>query len=127
MAIQRETITVTGAAGGAGAATANASTARIVQGHIVAVYVAYTDSPPAGTTDVTIVEKTNSPAVSILTISNAATDGWFYPRAAAVNQSNTAITNSSERIAVNDYIKATIAQANDADGCVVTVVYDDGR
>lgn len=126
MTIRRETITVTGATGGAGVATANASTAGIVQGHVVAVYVAYTDTPPA-TTDVTIEEKTNSPAVSVLVISNAATDGWFYPRAAAVNQAAAAITNSAERIAVNDYIKATIAQANNADGCVVTIVYDDGR
>ena len=126
MAIQRVTISATGAAGGAGTATATATSTRVVNGHIVAVYVEYLDTPPA-TTDVTIEEATAVPAVPILTISNAAANGWFYPRAAAVNTANSAITNSFALIGVSDYIKATIAQANNADGVNVTVVYDDGR
>lgn len=126
MAIQKITISATGATGGAGTATATATSTRVVNGHIVAVYVEYLDSPPA-TTDVTIEEGTAVPAVPILTITNAATSGWFYPRAAAVNTGNTAITNSFALIAVSDYIKVTIAQANNADGINVTIVYDDGR
>lgn len=127
MAIQRATISATGATGGAGVATVTGTSTRVINGHIIAVYVEYLDSPPAGTTDVTIQEATNSPAVLVLTIANAATSGWFYPRAAAVNTANTAITDSGALIGVSDYIEATIAQANDADGVNVTVVYDDGR
>jgi hypothetical protein len=125
MTIRRTTITVTGAAGGAGVATANTTSSVIIAGEIMAVYLQYTDSPPAGTTDVTIAEATTSPAMSILTVTNAATDGWFFPMAQAVNQSNTAITGMGQEIAVNDYIKVTIAQANNSDGVVATIVWDD--
>ena len=126
MAIRRTTITVTGAAGGAGAATANATSSVIVTGVIRAVYLAYTDSPPAGTTDVTIAE-VRTPAMSILSIANAATDGWFFPMAQADFVSGADITNQGAEIAVDDYVKVTIAQANDADGVVATLVWDDRR
>lgn len=124
MAIRRTTITVTGAAGGAGVATANAISDDVVEGLIRAVHIAYTDSPPAGTTDITIAEANNSPAMPILTVSNAATDGWFYPNAQADNQAGADITNHGQPIAVADHIKATIAQANNGDGCVVTIVWE---
>lgn len=127
MAIQREVITVTGATGGAGVATASAVSTNILIGHIRAVYLEYTDSPPASTCDVTIVENTNSPAMSILTITDAATDGWFYPMAQADNQAGTDITNQGTPIPVMDYVKVTIAQVNNDDGVTVTIVWDDGR
>lgn len=124
MAIQRLKVTVTGAAGGAGVATASATTSRIIAGLIRAVHLAYTDSPPA-TTDVTIAEATNSPAMSVLTITNAAADGWVFPMAQADNQAGTDITGMGAPIAVSDYLTVTIAQANDADGVVATIVWDD--
>jgi hypothetical protein len=122
MAIRRTTVTVTGAAGGAGAATANAISTHVVNGLVLAVYVEYTDSPPV-TTDVTIVEANNSPAMPILTLTDNATPGWYQPMADAEDISGAAIGNLVQQIAINDYIKATIAQANDGDGCVVTVVW----
>jgi hypothetical protein len=127
MAIRRTTITVTGATGGAGVATANAASSTILIGDIRAVYLEYTDSPPAATCDVAIVENTNSPAMPILTITNAATDGWFYPLAQADNQAGTDITNQGTLIPVMDYVKVTIAQANNDDGVIATIVWDDGR
>lgn len=126
MAIRRTTVTVTGAAGGAGTATANTTSSVIVNGCINAVYLQYTDSPPGATTDVTIAEAFNSPAMPILTVANAATDGWFFPMAQAVNQANTAISGMGAEIYVADYVKVTIAQANDADGVIATIVWDDG-
>ncbi len=125
MAIRRTTITATGATGGAGTATANATSSVVIEGHIRGVHLAYLDSPPAGTTDVTIAEKNNSPAMPILTVSNAATDGWFYPMAQAKNQAGTDITGMGELIAVADYVIVTIAQANNADGVTATIVWDD--
>jgi hypothetical protein len=127
MAIRRTTITVTGATGGAGAATATANSDAPVCGIIMAVHLAYTDSPPAGTTDVTIAEATNSPAMSVLTVTDGATDGWRFPMAQAVSQAGATLTNQGYPIAVSDYLKVTIAQANDADGVVVTIVYEDGE
>lgn len=122
--IRRETITVTGAAGGAGLATANTTSTVTINGIIRAIYLEYTDSPPAGTTDVTIAGAT-SPALEILTVSNAATDGWFYPMWQAVNNSNATITNQGSSVAVDDQIKVTIAQANNSDGVIATIVYED--
>jgi hypothetical protein len=125
--IKRTTVTVTGATGGAGSATANADTDIIVDGYIVAVYLEYTDSPPGASTDVIIEEANNSPAVSVLTVTNAATDGWFYPRAAAVNTAGSAITNSNEKIATSDYLNVSIAQANNDDGVTATIVWESRR
>lgn len=125
MAIYRETVTVTDAAGGAGVATAYGITKRVVDGEIIAIYLAYTDSPPAGTTDVIIAEAGNSPAIPILTVSDAATDGWFYPMAQAQNQAGADITNQGRPIKVADHVKVTIQQANNDDGVTATIVWDD--
>lgn len=126
MAIRRTTIAVTAATGGAGAATATAYSDQAVDGEIIAVYLAYLGSPPAGTTDVTITDD-GSPAQAILTITNGATDGWHYPMYQAENSSGAAITNQGRPIRVSGHLKGVIAQANDADGVTITVVWDDGR
>ena len=127
MAIRRATATVTGATGGAGVATAFAYTDKPVDGEVIGVHLAYQDSPPGATTDVSIIEANNSPAQTVLTISNAATDGWFYPLAAGVNQAGAAITNSGRPIKVSDTLKVTITGANNGDGVIATIVYDDLR
>lgn len=124
MAIRRETISATPAAGGAGVATVYAVSNHVIEGIIKAVHLAYLDSPP-GTTDVTIAEANTSPAMPILTVSNAAADGWFYPMAQADNQAGADITNQGAPIAVADYVKVTIAQANNGDGVTATIVWDD--
>lgn len=124
MAIRRETITATPAAGGAGVATIYATSTHVIHGVIRAVYLAYLDTPP-GTTDVTVAEANNSPAMPILTVSDAATSGWFYPMAQADNQAGADITNQGAPIVVADYVKVTIAQANNGDGVTATIVWDD--
>ena len=121
--IRRETITVTGAAGGAGLATANTTSSNIINGTIRAIYLEYTDSPPAGTTDVTIATVA-TPAVAILTVTNGATDGWRYVMGAAVNNAAAAITNQGAPVVVDDYVKVTIAQANNSDGVTATILYE---
>lgn len=118
----RKTITVSGATGGAGAATATAQSDEI-NGIITALYLEYTGSPPAGTTDVVLVEANNDPPMAILTVTNAATDGWFAPVHAAVDVADAAATGQGMFVAVADYIDATITGANDADGVIVTIVY----
>ena len=127
MAVRRETVAVTGATGGAGVATATANTAQPISGEIVAVYLEYLGSPPAGTTDVTIQEEGAAPKLPVLTITNAATDAWFHPMWQADNEAGAAITNQGKPIKVSDYLSVTIAQANDDDGVNATIVWDDLR
>ena len=124
--IRRTTITVTGATGGDGAATATATSSAIVDGVIVGVHVAYTGSPPS-TTDLTIVEANNSPAMPILTLTNANTGGWFFPLHSVVNSDGSAITDGSQEVYVSDYVSVTIAEANNDDGATVTIVWASRR
>ena len=123
--IRREQITVTGAEGGSGSATATAFSSRSIVGMILSVHVEYTDSPPA-TTDVTIQEANNDPAMSILTLSNANSDGWFHPVVESHDTDGGELSGRSTPIAVTDTVQVTIAQANDGDGVIVTIIYDDG-
>lgn len=121
--IRRETVTVSGAAGGTGVATATATSGQIVNGVIREVYLAYVDSPP-GTTDVTVATVA-SPALTILSVADAATSGWFFPMNQADNTSGADISGQGSPVAVDDYIKVTIAQANDGDGVTATILYED--
>lgn len=106
-----------GAAVGAdGVATANATTTTPIVGLVVAVHVAYLGSPPAGTTDATVATSgTSHPAMTILALANAATDGWFFPRADACQTNGTATTTYNELIPIHDFVTVTIAGANAAD------------
>lgn len=111
------------AAGSAGSATSNATTSVAVEGVVHAVYLEYLDSPPGATTDVTVATAgVNHPAQTILAISNSATSGWYYPRAATHSTAGVAALYAGSGTAVNDLIaiadkvKVTIAQADAADG-----------
>ena len=119
--IDKLMIEVSGASGGAGVATANAESGRAVEGEIVAVHVEYVGSPPS-TTDV-VIETVQSPAMPILTLTNANSDGWFYPVASVVDQDGAAVTDGYVPIVVNDAVKVTVSGANNDDGATVTIVW----
>lgn len=110
------------AAGVAGSATANASSIKL-RGKIHAVYVKYNDSPPAGTTDVTVATVGTSPyvpSITILSIANSATDALYYPRIQVHTTAGAALTMDgtrilTDKIAIDDSVKVTIAQADAAD------------
>ena len=109
-------------AGGAGVATSNASSTVRLTGFVYAVYIAYNDSPPAATTDVTVATVGTSPAMPALTIltrSNSATDGVFFPRVQAVDNTASSISGVYEMYAIDDFVKVTIAQANNGDSADV--------
>lgn len=115
------------ATGGAGAATGTITTPVPVRGYIMGVYVQYIDSPPAGTTDVTVeTAGTHAPAQTVLAIVNGATDGWRYPQTIAhLNTSGAAIADLySSGVPVDDFIKVTMAQANDNDQVKVWLLVD---
>ncbi|MBU0495043.1 MAG: hypothetical protein KKA73_14210 [Chloroflexi bacterium] len=80
------TATVSATTSGAdGSATGSGSSTASVRGHIYAVYLDY-PATMTTTTDVTLYASA-SPTITVLTRSNSATDGWFYP---AVQQTTSA-------------------------------------
>lgn len=110
------------ASGGAGVATSNETSTVILAGKILSIYVQYNDSPPV-TTDVTVATQgTNShpPAITVLTLTNANTSGYFYPRAQVQDLLGGGVTYDGtnevyEPVAIHDKIVLTIAGANDGD------------
>lgn len=119
------------AVGSNGSATANADTGVIISGRIVAVGVVYLDSPPAGTTDAVIATKGNyGPAQTILSISNAATNGWWYPRVGTHSTAGAAMlyagggTAVGEPLAIHDVVNVKIDQANAADSIEVYLLME---
>jgi hypothetical protein len=118
--------------GGAGVSTANATSTVVLKGRVSAAYVQYNGSPPAGTTDLTIATLGTSPsppANTILTITDAATDGWFYPRHQIHDEAGAGVTYDGtnevyEAPPIFDKVKVTIAQANDADSADVWLLLE---
>lgn len=95
-----------------GAATANKTSTNPITGFVHAVHIDYQDAPPA-TTDVTIATSgSRAPAQTILLQANANTDKWYYPR--ILEQLNTDGTDLATHamIAIDDFVKVTIAEAN---------------
>ena len=121
--------------GGAGSSTANNTSTHPVTGKILAVILEYLGSPPAGSTDVVIATSgQNHPAITLLTITDAATDNMFLVRHKVVDEAGANIsyeTSNAKDIhdspVVADYIKVTISQANDADEVVAVILYEAGR
>lgn len=110
------------ASGSAGSATNNTDTTHPVAGKVLAVYLRYNGSPPAGTTDVTVATAgTDIPgAQTILSITNAATDAWFYPREPVEDSAGNDVTfDGTNEIyapyAIHDKVNVKIAQANSGD------------
>ena len=132
MSYESVTINSGAAVGGDGSATANATSSHVITGEICSIGVTYGDSPP-GTTDVTIATAgNNGPALTILTLTNANSDGWFHPRHKADGPDAADITYDGtrliyDRVCIADNITVTIAQANSPDTAEVLIVYYAGR
>jgi hypothetical protein len=119
--------------GGAGVSTANATSTHVVTGKILSIILEYKGSPP-GTTDVVVATSgSNHPAITLLTVTNAATDGMYLVRHKVVDEANVNIsyeaTNAKDIYdspAITDSIKVTVSQANDGDSVVATLVVEEG-
>lgn len=121
MSVFVEKVTASNSVSGSGTSTATA-TSGIINGRIIAIHIAYIDTPP-NTTDVTIAG-VSSPSLPVLTVSNGATDGWRYPKASIVDTAGGAISGGYSDIYINDKVSVTIAQANDGDGVTVTIIWE---
>ena len=117
------------ATGGAGTATANASTTAVIYGEILAVYLTYEDSPPASTTDVTLASDAGIiGAQTILSRVNNATDGVHYPRVeTADNLGATNTYNATEPVytpfVVMNTLNLLVAQANVGDSVKAVIIF----
>ena len=118
----------TGAAvGSAASATATGYSAHIA-GEILAVHVAYLDSPPAATTDFTLSDEGDPASESIITLVDGATNQKIYPRRVTEKNEGTDILYVTgeevhEPYVVHGRLKATIAQTDADDSVTVTVWY----
>ena len=108
--------------GSAGSATGSDTLVIPVCGYLEWVYLDYHASAPGGTTDVTISDAHTPPNRTLLTVSNNATDGCYVARSPAVNASNSAITNSSEKWAITGDLTVSVAQSNALTDCVTAYV-----
>ena len=128
MGYQSVTVNSGAASGSNGSATNNGTSTHIVNGEICSVGVTYGDSPPAST-DVTIATTgDHGPALTILTITNANSDGWFNVRHKLDDESAADISYDGTeevygKVAVSDTIKVTIAGANANDTAEVVILY----
>ena len=106
-------VTTTGSAGSA----LGSSSVAVPLSELVAVHIDYHASAPAGTTDLTISTPAPSPgtavALTILTLTNTVTDGWFYPRVQDHDNVGAAITGSySEPPVHGGSLLVSIAQSD---------------
>ena len=114
--------------GGSGASTNNNTSSHVVVGQICSIGVTYNGAPPASTDLVIATAGNNGPALTILTLTNANSDGWFHPRHVVDSNAGADITYDGTRVVhdkvcIADNIKITVSQANDDDSVDVVVVY----
>ena len=116
----------TGAAvGSAGSATATGYSPHVT-GKVLAVHVAYIDSPPSGTTDFTLSDEGDPASEAIVTLANGATDQKIYPRRITEKNEGTDILYVAGEAVHEPYVvagrlEATIAQTDAGDSVTVTV------
>lgn len=120
--IRKETVTVA-VTGADGSAAGSGKTVRPVSGLVLAVNLKYTTQP--GTVDVTVATQ-DAPTITPLTVSNANTDKWFFPRQLMGGTNGADLTGVYEPIPVADHLVITVAQGN-AGSVAATIVWDDRR
>lgn len=115
--VERVAVTTTGSAGSASGST----NSNPLNGQLMAIYLDFHASAPGATTDTTIAYAARGG--NILAVSNSATDAMFHPRAAPVNNANTAITNAHDRFPLCGELTVSIAQSNALTDCVVAYIW----
>lgn len=111
------TVTATGAAG---AAVGSQSSDGTIAGHIYAVHVDYAPSI-SDTTD--LVLSLSSPSLTVMTLSNNITDGWYYPSAQQTGNTGSGVSGAYDRLPFVGRMTATVAESTATDVVTVTVWY----
>lgn len=110
---------------GSGAGTATAANLR--QGFIEAINLDYAASADAGT-DVTITSiEGPGQDLTILTVSNNKTDGWYYPRTVAHTLAGVAQASYEIKVPFKGYLRLAVAQggATVTDCVTATIFYSE--
>lgn len=112
--------------GNPGSATGN-SESDSVNGTLYAVYLDYHASAPGATTDVTVT-MTEDPGVTLLTVTDNATDGWYFPREAVCSNAAAGLTYDGTRTVneappVAGHLTIAVAGCNALTGAVTAYIY----
>lgn len=123
--IRPYTITVT-PTGSAGSAAGDSTHNLVASGIIRRLHIAYAASS-AATTDVTISVVANGdiPALTILTVSDNATSGWYVPMHAIHTSAGAAIADQYDLVAICSRLKVAVAQADPDKTVTVTVLVEE--
>lgn len=117
---RKETVTVT-VTDAAGSAAGSAKTAQPISGRVLAVHLDYTTQP--ATADVTLATQ-GAPTLTVLTVSNANTDAWFFPRQLMDGTNGADLTGIYEPLPVDDHLVVSVAQG-DPGSVVATILWTD--
>ena len=116
--IRKQQVTVT-TAGANGSATGSGTTAKPLNGRLLAVHIDYTGEP--ATCDVTIAT-VGTPVRTLLTKSDSATDAWVYPRVLVQGVTAADLTAIYDTFPIDDYLSVSVAQG-DAAGTVICTFF----
>lgn len=93
-------------------------------GFVDAVHVDYAAGAAAGTDVVLSCLSDSDPTVTILTLTDNNTDGWYYPRTVAHTLAGVAQTAYEVRVPFKGFLRLTVAQGGDTvSDCVTVRVY----
>ncbi len=111
-----------------GAAAGSVTSSRPIAGRLLAVHADYS-AGQAATTDL-VIATTHAPVVTLLTLTDNKTDGWYYPRQQVCGATGTALTLDGTRIMVEpvpicDYVSATVAQGDGTETVAVTLIVEE--
>ena len=107
--------------GNAGVATGS-SVKSLPPSELVAIYLDYLGSAPA-TTDVTVTSPGNPASLTILTRSNSATDGWFYPKVQDHDNVAAAVVGSYSEPVIHGNIQIDLAQCDALTDALVATLW----
>ena len=105
--------------------TATATSTRPIVGELYAVGVEYASGTNA-TTDIVlkVVGNDSAPDLTLFTLNNNATSGWYYPRALPVTPAAVAFTDFGVCLPLHGFIQADVAGSTDTKVIVVTLLYE---
>ena len=119
MTIEKFEIKISGA-GSAGTATGSGHRATPI-GELVAIHMNFTSAP--STTDTTITAPGNPAALTILTLTNVNSDGWYFPKVQDHDNVGAAITGSYSHPLLHNGVDISIAQADVVTDELIATLY----
>lgn len=118
--IKKVVISVT-TTGSAGSATGDALSSEVVNGFVIGAYVNYHASAPGATTDVLL--QTADPAITMTTISNNATDGYYSTLKNIVDTAAAAVSGVYTYYPVSGHLKVSVTGCNALTAAVVVTYF----